>query len=101
MKERRLYVKESYKDNFFRKVDKEWVFEERGRGHVIEANIDKHPVSPKCRLCGTKEETIVHLVSGCPELAQEQYKRRHDNVVRRVHWELCKKHGLESSRQVI
>ena len=39
----------------------------------------------------------MRLVSGCPKLAQKQYKRRHDNVVRRVHWELCKKHGLESS----
>ena len=28
---------------------------------------------------------------------QKQYKRKHDNVARRVHWELCKKHGLESS----
>ena len=48
-------------------------------------------------MCGTKEETVMHLVSGCPKLAQKQYKRRHDNVARRVHWELCKKHGLESS----
>ena len=39
----------------------------------------------------------MHLVSVCPKLAQKQYKRRHDNVARRVHWELCKKHGLESS----
>ena len=39
----------------------------------------------------------MHLVSGCPKLAQKQYKRRHDNVARRVHWELCQKHGLESS----
>ena len=39
----------------------------------------------------------MHLVSGCPKLAQKQYKRRHYNVARRVHWELCKKPGLESS----
>ena len=62
-----------------------------------EAKIDKQPVSPKCRLCGTKEETVMHLFSGFPKLAQKQYKRRHDNVARRVHWELCKKHGLENS----
>ena len=66
------------------------------RTNSIKAKIAK-PVSPKCRLCGTKEETITHLVSGCPNLAQKQYKRRHDNVFRRVHWEFCKKHGLESS----
>ena len=39
----------------------------------------------------------MHLLSGCPKLAQKQYNRRHDNIARRVHWELCKKHGLESS----
>ena len=39
----------------------------------------------------------MHLVSDFPKLAQKQYKRRNDNVARRVHWELCKKNGLESS----
>ena len=34
-----------------------------------------------------------------PMLAQKQYKRRHDNVARSLHWELCKKHGLESSNK--
>ena len=45
------------------------------RINSIKAKIDKQPISPKCRLCGTEEETIMHLVSG---------------------WELYKKHGLES-----
>ena len=45
----------------------------------------------------TKEETVMHLVSGCVNLAQKQYKRRHDNVARRVYWGLYKKHGLDSS----
>ena len=36
----------------------------------------------------------MNVVSGCPKLAQKQYKIRH---ARRVHWELCKKDGLESS----
>ena len=79
-------------------MEKEWVFEEGDRGYVqavktnsIKARIDKQPVSPKCRLCGAKE-TVMHVVGGCPKLAQKQYKRRHDNVARGVHWELCKKH---------
>ena len=67
------------------------------RTNSIKANIDRQPVSLKCTLCGTKEETVMHLVSGCPKLAQKQYNRRHDNVARRIHWELCKKPGLESS----
>ena len=63
------------------------------RTNSIKAKIEKQPVSPKYRLCGT----VTHLVSGYPKLAQEQYKRRHENVARRIHWELYKKHGLESS----
>ena len=42
------------------------------RTNSIKAKIDKQPVSRKCRLCGTKEETIMHLVSGSPKLAQKQ-----------------------------
>ena len=75
------------------------------RGHVIcsseagtkNAKIDKQTVSPKCILCLTKEETVMHLVSVCPKLLQKQYKRRHDNVARRVHWDLCKKYGRKST----
>ena len=86
------------------------VFEERNRGHVIcssgactnnQFNQSKDrqttPVSPKCRLYWTQEETVIHLVSCCPNLAQKQYKRRHDNVARRVNSELFKNHGLEHS----
>ena len=40
----------------------------------------------------------MHLVSGCPKLAQKQYKRRYDNVAGREHWELYKKHGTGKLR---
>ena len=36
-----------------------------------------------------------HLISECKMLAQREYKRRHDNVARTVHWTLCRKYGLE------
>ena len=42
---------------------------------------------------------IMHLPSGFPNVTQKQYKIRHDNVAIRVHCELCKKHGLESSER--
>ena len=45
----------------------------------------------------TNEETVMHLVSGCVNLTQKQYKRRHVNVARRVYWGLYKKHRQESS----
>ena len=43
-----------------------------------------------CRLCGEKGESVQHLASGCKKLAQKYYKRRHDNVAKKVHWNLCK-----------
>ena len=36
-----------------------------------------------------------HIVSGCEKLAQKEYKRRHDNAAKKIHWDLCKRHDLE------
>ena len=36
-----------------------------------------------------------HLVSGCEKLAQKKYKRQHDIVAKKVHWDLCNKNGLK------
>ena len=41
------------------------------------------------------EKVKVHLVRGCEQLAQREYKRRQDNVARKVHWDLCQKDRLE------
>ena len=57
--------------------------------------IDKSSESPICRMCGENTETISHLVSGCSNLAQREYKRRHDNVARYIHWQLCIEWGFE------
>ena len=46
-------------------------------------------------MCGKRGETVLHIVSECEKLAQKEYKRRYDNVARKVHWELCKKNALE------
>ena len=40
-----------------------------------------------------------HLTSECCKLAQREYKRRHDNVARYVHWQLCGKAELERADQ--
>ena len=48
-------------------------------------------------MCREKVESVDHVVSGCKTLAQKEYKRRHDNVARAVHWKLCEKYGLERS----
>ena len=55
-------------------------------------------MSPFCRICSTRNETISHIVSKCGKLAQKEYKRRHDNVGRDAYWQLCEKLGFNSAR---
>ena len=59
-------------------------------------NILKKPdVDPKCRLCCRFDETIDHLVSGCPELAKSEYIHRHNKAAAHIHWKICKEFGIE------
>ena len=46
-------------------------------------------------MCGSKGETVAHVVSECGKLAQTEYRGRHDNVARYIHWQLCGKCGVE------
>ena len=39
--------------------------------------------------------TVNHIVSACQTLAQREYKRRHDKVCANLHWNLCRKFGIE------
>ena len=48
---------------------------------------------------GKKCECVQHLVCGCEKLAQKEYKRRDDNVTKKVHWDFCKKNGLEHTEK--
>ena len=65
------------------------------RTNYVKHHIDNTAESPLCRLCGEKGETVSHIVSECKMLAQREYKRRHDTIARKVHWELCGEFGLE------
>ena len=49
----------------------------------------------ECRLCGRFDETIDHLVSGCPELAKTDYTHRHNQAAAHMHWKVCKEFGIE------
>ena len=55
------------------------------RTRYIQRAIDGVNISPKCRKCNVKDETINHIVSECSALAQNQYKKRHDSVARTIH----------------
>ena len=70
------------------------------RTKYIRKVIDKEDTDPKCRLCGERDETIVHILADCKMLAQCQYKNwRHDKVALVLHWEICKKYGLPASEK--
>ena len=58
-------------------------------------HINKTSESPLCRLCGEICEKVQHITSRCEKLAQKEYKRLHDNVAKKVHWDICKKNKLE------
>ena len=61
------------------------------RTNLIKAKIDKSQKDTLCRLCKKADESIDHVVSGCSKLAQKEYKRRHDNLGKIVHWKLATK----------
>ena len=61
------------------------------RTNVIKARIDRTQEESKCRMCGRADETINHLLSECSKMAQKEYKRRHDWMGKRIHWDVYKK----------
>ena len=70
------------------------------RTNAIKSRIDKMDVSPVCRMCGKREESIAHVVAECEKLAQNQYKNwRHDRVGKVIHRELCKKYGFDCTEK--
>ena len=49
-------------------------------------------------MCDERVETVMHILSECLKLAQNEYKKRHDKVATMVHWELCKQHSFPHSK---
>ena len=45
------------------------------RTRSIRHRIDNENISPLCRLCGERDETVAHLVSECKILCQTQFKK--------------------------
>ena len=61
----------------------------------MKAKIDKTQENSKCRMCRKAEDSVNHKLSECSKLAQKEYKRRHDCFGTRIHWEICRKYGIE------
>ena len=57
----------------------------------------KDGTSPLCQICGKYEETIDHIVAGCPELAKTDYIERHNRVAKYTHWMLCQTFNIKTT----
>ena len=65
------------------------------RTNYIKHRVDHTAESDRCRIFDDKGETVWHITSQCTPLAQREYKRRHDNVARIVHWAICGKYDIQ------
>ena len=66
------------------------------RANFVKSKIGKSQGDSLCRMCRKVDERIDHIVSGCSKLAQKEYKRRHDNLGKIVHWKLARKCSFEA-----
>ena len=65
--------------------------------NLVKAKIDKSQGDSLCRVCRTVDESIDHIVSGFSKVVQKEYKRRHDNLGKIVHWKLARKCNFEAA----
>ena len=63
-----------------------------------QARIIKNGADPKCRMCDQYDETIDHLVSGCPIIRPTEYKNRHDRVGHYIHWKICQHFNVKCEK---
>ena len=66
------------------------------RTNLVKVRIGKSQGGSLCSVCRKVDESIDHIVSGCSTLAQNEYKRRHDNLGKIVHWNLARKCNFEA-----
>ena len=55
---------------------------------VHQAKTVKNGADRRSRLCAHSEETINHMTSGCPIIANTENLQRHDQVAKFMHWTL-------------
>ena len=60
------------------------------RTRYYERNILHRDVSPACRLCNVRLETVDHVVAGCSALPPMDYSDRHNQVASIIHWNICR-----------
>ena len=50
-------------------------------------------------MCNKYEETVDHIVSGCPKLTQTEYIHRHDKTAAYIHWKVCQSYNIKTSEK--
>ena len=55
--------------------------------------------NPSCRLCHQFDESIDHLISGCPVLAKTDYIKQHDRVTSYIRWLLCQHYNIPTTNK--
>ena len=50
-------------------------------------------------MCGRVNKTINHLLSEYSKMAQKEYKRRHDWIAKRIHWEVYRKCKIQVKKK--
>ena len=75
------------------------VQEEAIPANYVKHKIDKAAEPPLCKMCDKKSETIAHIVTECEKLTRKEYKRRHDNIARIIHWKLYGKYNPKRSEK--
>ena len=65
------------------------------RTYYTKNKTDKTLENLLCRMCGERGETVQHIICECKQLAQREYKKRHDIAAKLFQWKLCEKLNLE------
>ena len=72
------------------------------RTNSNKCRIDKQKVLPSCRMCGEREETVVHVTGKCKTLAQKYYKNwRHHKVAQIIIGDFVRNWVLRKTRNGI
>ena len=66
------------------------------RTKLVKTKIDKTPGDSSCRVCRKVYQSIDHNIRGCSKLVEKEYKRRHDNLGKIVHWKLARNFNFEA-----
>ena len=59
--------------------------------------IIKDGTRPLWRLCNRYDESIDHILSGCPQLAKTEYIKRQNNAAAYMHWKILKHYNMKAN----